>query len=246
MPSISAARGALTMLLCASSTLAIFGIAEHGAAQPVAGGACHPVSERTGETGCWIVANDPVGVLPDARTYWHLATYPTRAAADSVKGRTGTVVEAFGKVWLFTIGSANARARGGARVADIGPIAVHAGERYSAQYMEVVFTPGMTSSIHRHGGPEIWYTLAGETCLETPEGKMVGRAGGPPVIIPEGPPMHLTATGTELRRALVLVLHGSSRPATTIAHDWTPKGLCREPEDSGSRSAGSAERKSVP
>jgi hypothetical protein len=38
--------------------------------------------------------------------------------------------------------------------------------------------------------------------------------------------MHLTATGTELRRSLVLVLHLSSKPATTPAHDWTPKGLC--------------------
>jgi len=46
------------------------------------------------------------------------------------------------------------------------------------------------------------------------------------VIVPGGPPMHLTATGTEQRRALVLILHESSQPATTPAHHWVPKGLC--------------------
>src|SRR5215471_1947465 len=33
-----------------------------------------------------------------------------------------------------------------------------------------------------------------------------------PVIIPGGPPMHLTTTGTEVRRALVLILHDANKP----------------------------------
>jgi quercetin dioxygenase-like cupin family protein len=201
--------------------------ADSASAQPVAGGACHPVSERKGEIGCWIVANEPLGVLPTADAFWQLDTYPTVEAARTAKGRRGTVVEAHGKVWLLSIERAGWRPHGGTHVAEIGPIQVHVKDAYSAQYMDVVFTPGMTSSIHRHGGPEVWHTITGETCLETPDGKVVGRAGGPPVIIPEGPPMHLTATGTELRRALVLVLHGTSKPATMLAPDWTPKGLCK-------------------
>jgi hypothetical protein len=39
--------------------------------------------------------------------------------------------------------------------------------------------------------------------------------------------MHLTATGTETRRAVVLILHDSSKPASTPVYDWTPKGLCK-------------------
>jgi hypothetical protein len=39
--------------------------------------------------------------------------------------------------------------------------------------------------------------------------------------------MHLTATGTEKRTALVLILYEASKPSTTIVHDWTPKGLCK-------------------
>ena len=108
---------------------------------------CKPLSQRTGELGCWITAHTELGVLPRKPIFWHLYTYPTRAS--------------------------------------------------------------------------------GETCLETPERKMAGRAGGAHVIVPGGPPMHLTAAGKETRRALVLVLHDSSKPPTTPAHDWTPKGLCK-------------------
>jgi quercetin dioxygenase-like cupin family protein len=188
---------------------------------------CRPVGERTGEVGCWIIANTELGQLPQSPIFWHLDTYPTRAQAERAKGPRGTVVESFGRGWLLTIDVAGWRPAGGARVAEIGPLPVSANAKYSAQYMEAVFTPGMTAPAHRHSGPEAWYTLAGETCLETPQGKMVGRAGGSHVIVPGGPPMHLTATGTETRRAMVLILHDSTQPPTTPAPDWIPKGLCR-------------------
>ena len=188
---------------------------------------CRPVSERTGELGCWITANAALGRLPQQPIYWHLDTYPARAEAEAAKGPRGAVVESFGKVWLLTIDVAGWRPSSGTRVAEIGPLPVSANAKYSAQYMEAIFRPGMTAPPHRHSGPEAWYTLTGETCLETPAGKMVGRAGGAQVIVPGGPPMHLTATGTETRRALVLILYDSTQPPTTPDHDWAPKGLCR-------------------
>ena len=198
-------------------------------AQPVAGGRCKPVSERTGEVGCWIIAHEPMGKLPQAQVFWHLDVYPTRAQAEAAKGPHGTVVESLGKVWLLSIEDAGWRPSGGGeRVAEIGPLPIKAGENYSAQYMEAIFNPGMTAPSHIHSGPEAWYTLAGETCLETPEGKQVGRAGGQFVIVPGGPPMHLTASGNVQRRALVLILHDSSKPSTTLVHDWAPKGLCKD------------------
>jgi quercetin dioxygenase-like cupin family protein len=188
---------------------------------------CRPISERTAEAGCWITAHSVLGNLPKASLFWHLDTYATRSAADAAKGPRGTVVESLGRVWLLTVDVAGWRPSGGERVAEIGPLPVTADAAYAAQYMEAVFTPGMTAPAHRHSGPEAWYTLTGETCLETPSGKMVGRAGGSQVIVPGGPPMHLTATGTETRRALVLILHDSTRPPTTPEHDWKPLGLCR-------------------
>jgi len=92
--------------------------------------------------------------------------------------------------------------------------------------MEATFAPGMESIVHRHSGPEAWYVLAGEQCLETPDGKTVVRAGQS-AIVPAGPPMRLTGTGTVQRRSLVLVLHDTSQPWITPTSDWTPKGLCR-------------------
>ncbi len=187
---------------------------------------CRPISERTAEAGCWITAHSVLGDLPKAPLFWYLDTYSTRSAAQAAKGPRSTVVESLGRVWLLSIEVAGWRPAGGERVAEIGPLPVSSSAAYAAQYMEAVFTPGMTAPAHRHSGPEAWYTLTGETCLETPDGKLIGRAGGSQVIVPGGPPMHLTATGTETRRALVLVLHDSTQPPTTPEHDWKPKGLC--------------------
>ena len=209
--------------------VALFGWIGTTASQPasVQPGGCKPVSERTGEVGCWNIAGQSIGQLKNAHTYWHLDTYPTYGAADAAKSPQGTVVETEGKIWLLTIDDqANWHAAGGEHVADIGPLPVTAGANYSVRYLDAVFEPGMTAAEHRHAGPEAWYTLAGETCLETPEGAQIGRAGGPPVIVPGGLPMHLTATGNTLRRALVLILYESDKAASTPAHDWQPKGLC--------------------
>ncbi len=189
-------------------------------------GNCKPVSERTSEVGCWIIAHQPVGQLTSP-SFWHLDVYRTRSAAEAVKGPRGIVVESLGKIWLLTVEKAGWRPSKGERVAEIGPLPILAGQEYTAQYMEAILDPGMTSAVHTHSGPEAWYTTAGETCLETPEGKFVGRVGGDPVIVPGGPPMLLTATGSEQHRALVLILHQSSKPPTTVVRDWTPKGLCK-------------------
>jgi quercetin dioxygenase-like cupin family protein len=195
----------------------------------VPGGVCKPMSERTQEVGCWIMADDPIGQLAKSPVFWHLDVYSTRAAAEADKGPRGTIVESFGKVWLLTIEDEGWGAPHGDRIAKIGPLPIVAGEKYSAQYMESIFIPGMTAPAHIHSGPEAWYTLAGETCLETSDGRVqVGHAGGPPVIVPMGLSMHLTATGTEQRRSVVLILHQSSQPASTMIHDWTPKGLCKK------------------
>jgi quercetin dioxygenase-like cupin family protein len=213
------ARRLSIAVACATLTLA--------AARDVSAQICRPVAQRIGEVGCWIIAHTEVGALPGGEVFWHLDTYATRADAERAKGSRGTVVESLGKIWLLTIGPAGWRPTEGTRVAEIGPLPAEAASKYSAQYMEAVFTPGMTAPAHRHSGPEAWYTLTGETCLETPTGKMIGRAGGAHVIVPSGPPMHLTATGTETRRALVLILHDAAQPPTTPASDWIPKGLCR-------------------
>jgi quercetin dioxygenase-like cupin family protein len=198
------------------------------ALQPTVIHTCTPVSQRTGELGCWVLSDEPIGVLTRSQAFWHLDVYPTRAAAEADKGPRGTVVEGLGKIWLMTIGEESWKSDKGERVAKIGPLPFPPGEKYSAMYMEAIFTPGMTGAAHKHPGPEAWYTMSGETCLETPQGAQTGRAGGPPVIVPADLPMHLTATGVEKRRAMVLILHASSKPAGYPVTDWAPQGLCNK------------------
>jgi quercetin dioxygenase-like cupin family protein len=214
-----------TMLLCQRSF-----------AQAMMGQACTPVGQRTAELGCWILDDQPMGALTKTQIFWHLDVYPTRVAAEADKGPRSTIIESLGKIWLLTIDDEAWHSAKGQRIAKIGPLPINPGERYSAQYMEAIFTPGMTSAIHNHPGPEAFYTFTGETCLETPEGMQTGRAGRPPVIVAGGVPMHLTATGSEKRSALVLILHQSSKPSIGMVHDWTPKGLCKVESSSTSSS----------
>ena len=67
---------------------------------------CRPVAERTGEVGCWIIVNQPVGQLTKPETFWHLDVYATRTEADAAKIAGGAVVESLGKIFLLTIAGA--------------------------------------------------------------------------------------------------------------------------------------------
>jgi quercetin dioxygenase-like cupin family protein len=180
-----------------------------GASSAQVPGACNtPVGERSSEVGCYLTAIEALGALPEGAWFWHLHTYPTRAAAEAAKGARGTVVESFGKVWLYTIAEERWLPPGGERVAVIGPLPIVAGKQYTARYMEAVFSPGMRARPHRHSGPEAWYVISGTQCLETPEGITIAHAGEG-AIVAAGPPMSLASVGTETRRSVLLVLHDS-------------------------------------
>lgn len=217
--------------------LALGPTASLAAAQaPGAFGRCVPRAERAGrdDVGCFIITEQALGPVGPDSVYWHVTRVARRAraraaaarAAASGHGPRSTVVEAYGDVWLLTIAGPRWRAASGTHVTAIGPLPVAPGVSYSALYMEASMQPGMKSAVHRHSGPEAWYTLSGETCLETPNATQVGRAHGPPVIVPGGLPMELTATGSTLRRSLVLILHDASQPPTTMESSWKPRGLC--------------------
>lgn len=191
---------------------------------------CQPVAQRTRDVGCWILAAERVGSLSETPVYWHLYAYTTRAEAESAKeSRYQTVLESLGRIWLMTIAPQNWRAKTGERVAVIGPLDIDRGREYTAQYMEAIFPPGFDTPVHRHSGPEAWYTSAGAVCLETPEGKAMGEAGDANgVVISGGLPMRLSVVGTEERRSVVLILHDATQPHTTLASDWKPTGVCRQ------------------
>ncbi len=189
---------------------------------------CTAVTQRGDrEYGCFITARQELGVLPRATgLYWHLDVFRTRAAAERAREGRGTVVESLGRLWLFTIAAVNWRPAGGERIGLVGPLPLVNAATYAAVYMEGVFRPGMHSPVHRHQGVEAWYTLEGEQCLETPQGKLIQRAGDPGVMVQAGLPMRLPGTGAAVRRSVVLILQDASKPRSTPAADWSPKGLC--------------------
>ncbi len=193
------------------------------------GGTCEPIAQRGARTlGCYITAREELGRLPrDSALYWHIDRFASQATAQTAKGPRGTVVNSLGHTWLFTIADSAWHPAQGERVARIGPLPLVTADSFAAVYMEGVFEPGMHSRVHRHPGVEAWYTLVGEQCLETPEGKLVQRAGGPGVLVPGGLPMMLTGTGAQIRQSLVLILQDATQPRSMLATDWTPAGLCR-------------------
>ena len=140
---------------------------------------CPPASERTDEPRpTCSTGSEKLGRLSDGPVFWHLDVYPTRAAAETAKGPRGTVIESLGKVWLFTIAEANWHPAAGVRIAKIGPLPVTPNVEYTAVYLEGIFDPGTMAPIHMHSGPEAFYTLTGDTCLETPDGVLTGRGDG--------------------------------------------------------------------
>jgi hypothetical protein len=199
---IATALGAVTLL----------GAAEPGLAQlpgtRIPGGCDVPVSQRTSDTGCYLTATLALPELRNVAVYWHVYSYPSRAAADAAqKPPASIVVESLGTVWLFAIGDAGWQASSGQRVARIGPLPV--------------------TAVHRHAGPEAWYVVRGAQCLRTPDSTTVLRKGEGGFVA-GGPPMMLTSLGPDTRRALALVLHESEQPWMTITTDWSPTVSCPE------------------
>jgi len=211
-----------TALQCLFLLTSLTGVLAAQQTQPLV--SCRPVSQKTGETGCWILASHPVGI-PGRPVFWTIDAYPSRDLANQAKGPDGTVVEALGKVWLLTVGDRPGLHAAGTRMTQMGPLAVRPGTAYTAQFMEASLRPGMVSETHLHSGIEAFYTLSGETCLETPGGVQIGK-NGKDIVVPEGVPMELTAVGPDPRLGLILILHDASKPPTTLVESWTSKKLC--------------------
>jgi len=184
-----------------------------------------PAAEKRPEFGCFNVGTATGLKFPQASVFWHLRAFPNRKDADAAKSATGIVVEEDGRVWLSEFGERNSTFRGGESIAIVGPLQLPRAKSYAAVVSYAVMRPGDNSRVHTHPGPEGWYVLAGEQCLETPAGAT--RAGvGETMTVQSNTPMELNVTGKTLRRAFALVIHDSAQ-ARGIPSDWKPSGACR-------------------
>jgi quercetin dioxygenase-like cupin family protein len=183
-----------------------------------------PPYEKRPEFGCFNIGKVTGLHFSQASVYWHLRTFPNRKAAEAAKSATGIVVEEDGRAWLSEFGPRDIAPRGGKAIAVIGPMQLPVAKNYSAVLSYAVMRPHDSSRVHTHPGPEGWYVLAGEQCLETPAGANRAQAGGT-MTVPPNVPMELNVTGTTLRRAFALVIHDSAQERG-IRSGWKPSGAC--------------------
>jgi quercetin dioxygenase-like cupin family protein len=183
-----------------------------------------PPGEKRPDFGCFNVGVATGLHFNHASVYWHLRGFPSRATAEAAKSATGIVVEEDGRVWLSEFGPRHIAARRGRAIAVVGPLQLPAAKSYTAVLSYAVMRPGDKSRVHTHPGPEGWYVLTGEQCLETPAGANRAGAGGT-MTVRSNIPMELSVTGKATRHAFALVIHDSTQERGKRS-DWTPSGAC--------------------
>jgi quercetin dioxygenase-like cupin family protein len=185
---------------------------------------------KSSDSGCQLLAKMQVARFPEEPLFWHLNRFPTKQAAHAAKGKSNLAVEAEGQFWLFSFGPKSAAHKQGELVASIGPLPLTSSKLPPAKSYEivaylVVMPPDMYTRVHIHPGPEAWYVLSGEQCLETPAGVMKTGAGES-MVAPPMTPMRLTNNGSSARHALFIIIHDSSQPWTIPTDEGTPTGAC--------------------
>src|SRR5438874_12996158 len=106
--------------------LAVLATAEHAVAQQneyhhrIGHEGCRPVSQRTGELGCWSMAAAMLGKLAPRAIFSPLDIYRTTASTDAAKGTRGSELPSPAKTLLFTIYHAGEKACGVTHVGETG------------------------------------------------------------------------------------------------------------------------------
>ncbi len=185
---------------------------------------------KSSEVGCLLLARKKITQFQEGDIFWHLNKFSSRRAAEVARGPFGMVVEAEGNFWLFNFGPKDAVPKQGQIVASVGPLQMTSDTLPRAKSYEVVaylavMPAGTQTRVHTHAGPEAWYVLEGEQCLETPEGTIKARAGEGAMVRPTIP-MRLTNNGSTTRRALFIVIHDAAQPWMAFTDEWKPTGAC--------------------
>jgi quercetin dioxygenase-like cupin family protein len=184
-----------------------------------------PAGQKRPEFGCFNIGTVSGLHFGQPTVYWHLREFPDRKAAEAAKSQTGIVVEEDARTWLSEFGPRDLALRGGKAIAVVGPMELPEAKSYVAVLSYAVMRPGDSSRVHTHPGPEGWYVLSGEQCLETPLGANRAHAGAT-MTVPANVPMKLEVTGTALRRAFALVIHDAAQERGKTS-EWQPPGGCR-------------------
>jgi len=177
---------------------------------------------------CAVLVRRQFSSMPPGAVSLRFETFPTRDAAEVAATPASVEVEAGQKVWLLTIGPKGERSEGGVFVTEVGPISIPAAPSYEMFVAEADLGSEINGLPieHTHSGPEIWYLLTGEQCVELPD-RVVRAKAGEGAFAPADTPMMLNIMGKSKRDALFVIIHDSARPWNTYVN-WHPQGLCNQ------------------
>lgn len=192
------------------------------AVPPVPGLCSLPVPANRDQPGCYETNRVELERAPK-QIYWQIYEYPAAAAAnaEAARHRWAAVTQIHARTWLYVLGGADEKVRGGTKRALIGPLDLPASE-VTAHFSEAIFPPGMRTRVHSHPGPEAFYIVEGEQCMETPTDRRKIPAGGNYIV---GSGLHIQAAPTG-RRNLVLILVPKGETAVIPGGDWKPTQFC--------------------
>lgn len=182
--------------------------------------------ERRGEEGCTILASRPLLGSVTKPLYWHIDRFDSLDAAKEAAGPDGVAAEAHSSVWLMTVEGNTDEHYGGRHVSLIGPLTLPAADRYMMRVQSSLLRTGTTTPVHTHSGTEAFYVVSGEQCLETLQ---VGHRllAGRSFFLPAGAIHRGRVIGSDVRRALALVLHDAAHPASHDLDSPPPLAPCK-------------------
>lgn len=193
------------------------------ASQPVPGLCAAPAADNVGKAGCYLSAQLPIEA-GQGPVWWHIAEFTDRPAAqaEAARHQHATVVTAHGRHWLYVIGEQAEAVQTGTRHAAIGPLWRPTSGPVTVRFLESIFPPGMQTRAHAHPGPEAFYVVEGEQCMDSPSGQ--ARIGvGESYILESGPHLQAAPTG---RRNLVALILPAEESWMSLTPDWIPTSYC--------------------
>jgi len=174
--------------------------------------------ERRGEEGCTILENRPLSRSITNELFWHLDRFNSEETAMKAAGPNGVAAEAHGSFWLMTVENKTEDHHGGSHVALLGPLNLPAEVRRYMRVNSSLLYPGSVTPIHTHSGPEVFYIVDGEQCVETPERGYHLSVGQSFIVSAYG--VHRgRVIGSKPRRALSLVLYDSAHASSHDLED---------------------------
>ncbi|MCR0985086.1 cupin domain-containing protein [Roseomonas populi] len=155
--------------------------------------------------------------LPSGPLFWRIETFPSLGEARAAEGPTALVVEAAGRVWLFTLGPAGVVSEGGGKLAEVGPIPLVEAPQYLLRINQASGPPGSVTPVHTHPGSEAFYVLAGETTQRTSHGAVRVAAGSAIAGHGADMPMEVSSSGSTDLLSLVMFVVDATKPFSSSA-----------------------------